>query len=110
MLDLNFVRENLDAVREALASRGIPQDALDRFVELDANRRRVIGEADAINQRRNAASKEIGALVQAGKKDEAEAKKAEIAGLKEQQNDLERQRDEAETAMQELLAGLPNIP
>jgi len=110
MLDLNFVREHLDLVREALSSRGTPQDALDRFVELDAERRRVIGEADAINQQRNAASKEIGTLMQAGKKDEAEAKKAEIAGLKEKQTELERQRDQADTAMQELLAGLPNIP
>jgi len=93
MLDLNFVREHLDLVREALSSRGTPQDALDRFVELDAERRRVIGEADAINQQRNAASKEIGTLMQAGKKDEAEAKKAEIAGLKEKQTELERQRD-----------------
>ena len=88
MLDLNFVREHLDLVREALSSRGTPQDALDRFVELDAERRRVIGEADAINQQRNAASKEIGALMQAGKKDGAEAKKAEIAGLKEKQTEF----------------------
>src|SRR5437879_5451297 len=102
MLDLNFVRENLGVVREALASRSFPADALDEFVELDAKRRHVIGEADAINQRRNAASKAIGALMQAGKKGEAEAKKAEIAGLKAKQSELEQRRDEADTEMQEL--------
>lgn len=110
MLDLNFVRENLDAVREAFANRGFPGEALDRFAELDAERRRVIGEADQINQQRNAASKEIGGLMQAGKRDEAEARKAEVAGLKERQADLEKKRDAAEAEMHELLAGLPNIP
>ena len=110
MLDLHFVRENLDAVRQALADRHFPADPLDRFAELDAERRRIISESDQINQSRNAASKEIGALMQAGKKDEADAKKAEVAGLKDRQADLEKKRDEAETAMNELLAGLPNIP
>jgi seryl-tRNA synthetase len=110
MLDINYVRENLEAVRAALASRGFPADSLDRFAEFDAERRRVITEADAINQARNASSKEIGALMQAGKKDEAEAKKAEVAGLKEKQIDLEKARDSVDAEMRDLLAGLPNIP
>lgn len=110
MLDLNFVRENLDAVRVSLANRNFPADALDTFVELDAERRRVIGEADSINQARNAASKEIGALMQSGNRDEAEAKKAEVAGLKDQQTGLEAKRDEADAAMRDLLSGLPNLP
>ena len=110
MLDLNFVRENLETVREALRNRNFPAESLEIFVELDATRRRVIGEADRVNQLRNSSSKEIGALMQQGKRDEAEAKKAEVAGLKEQQAELEKKRDEAENAMRELLAGLPNIP
>ena len=110
MLDLNFVRENLDTVRQAFADRSFPADSLDRFAELDAERRRVIGEADRINQLRNAASKEIGSLMQAGNRDEAEAKKAEVAGLKDQQAELEKKRDAADAEMHDLLAGLPNIP
>ena len=110
MLDLHFVRENLDDVRAALASRNFPADSLEKFVELDAERRRIIGEADKINQTRNAASKEIGALMQSGKKDEAESKKAEVSGLKDRQAELDDQRDEAEKAMRDLLAGLPNMP
>src|SRR5687767_4291038 len=110
MLDLNFVRDNLDLVRQAYANRNFPADALDRFVELDAERRRVIGEADRINQLRNSASKEIGVLMQTGKRDEAEAKKAEVAGLKDQQNELEKARDTADAEMHDLLSGLPNIP
>ena len=110
MLDLNFVRDNLEAVRSALANRNFPSDPLDTFAELDAERRRVITEADSINQLRNASSKEIGALMQAGKREEAEAKKVEIAGLKEKQAGLEKLRDETDAAMRDLLAGLPNIP
>ena len=75
MLDLNFVRDNLDLVRQAYANRNFPTDALDRFVELDAERRRVIGEADRINQLRNAASKEIGGLMQVGKAGRSRSKK-----------------------------------
>lgn len=110
MLDLHFVRENLDAVRQALASRNFPAESLDQFVELDARRRQLISESDEINQKRNAASKEIGDLMKAGQKDAAEARKAEVAALKTRQADLDIQRDEAESAMTDLLAGLPNIP
>src|SRR5687768_2433171 len=99
MLDLNLVRENLDAVRKALAARSFQTDVLDKFVEQDAERRRIIGEADAINQARNAASKEIGDLIRSGKNEESEAKKAEVAGLKEKQSFLEAKRDAAEAAM-----------
>jgi len=110
MLDLNYVRENIGAVRAALDARRFPTDLLNRFDQIDSERRRVIGEADTINQHRNAASKEIGSLMQAGKRDEAQAKKAEVAGLKEKQADLERLRDETESAMREILINLPNIP
>ena len=110
MLDLNFVRENLGSVREALRNRNFSTDLLDKFTELDAERRRVIGEADSINQRRNASSKEIGALMQSGRRDEADARKAEVAGLKEEQSELERKRDDADAAIREILINLPNIP
>ncbi|HXG85283.1 MAG TPA: serine--tRNA ligase [Pyrinomonadaceae bacterium] len=110
MLDLNYVRKNLDAVKTALRNRNFPADALEKFVEFDSERRRVIGEADKLNQIRNVSSKEIGALMQSGKRDEAEAKKAEVAGLKEKQTEFEAKRDEFDNAMRELLAGLPNIP
>ena len=110
MLDLNFVRENLDIVRNALQTRNFPLEPLDRFSELDETRRRVIGEADNINQLRNTASREIGALMQSGSRDKAEGKKTEVADLKQKQSELESARDEAEAAMRELLSTLPNIP
>ncbi|HSK74623.1 MAG TPA: serine--tRNA ligase [Pyrinomonadaceae bacterium] len=110
MLDLNFVRENLETVRKTLENRNFPGDILDKFAELDAERRRVIGEADRINQIRNSSSKEIGALMQVGKREEAEAKKSEIAGLRDKQTEFEQLRKEVETKMYDLLSHLPNIP
>ncbi|GIU82042.1 MAG: serine--tRNA ligase [Acidobacteria bacterium] len=110
MLDLHFVRENLEKVRQALVNRNFPTESLEKFSELDAERRRVIAEADSLNAQRNRASKEIGELIKQGKREEAEEKKKQVAELKERQAELEQKRNEVESAMQALLASLPNIP
>jgi seryl-tRNA synthetase len=110
MLDLNFVRENLETVRAGLTARNFPSEALDQFTQLDAERRRLISESDAVNQQRNAASKEIGELMKSGDRESAESRKAQVADLKETQSRLDAERDEADAAMRALLAGLPNVP
>src|ERR1044072_9088605 len=110
MLDLNYVRANLERVREALEARGFPAAALEDFAALDAERRRAIAESDALNARRNASSREIGALMKEGRKDEADARRAEGGELKERMAALDQQRDEAEERMREMLSTLPNIP
>jgi seryl-tRNA synthetase len=78
MLDLNFVRDNLDKVRAALEARQFPTATLDDFAQADAERRRVIAESDRLNAERNASSREIGALMKAGKKEEAETRRREV--------------------------------
>ncbi|HVF67403.1 MAG TPA: serine--tRNA ligase [Pyrinomonadaceae bacterium] len=110
MLDLNYVRANLERVRAALEARGFPAAALEDFAALDAERRRAIAESDALNARRNASSREIGALMKEGKKEEAEARRKEVGEVKERMAELERARDDAERRMQELLATVPNVP
>lgn len=110
MLDLNYVRENLESVRTALRNRNFPDESLESFVRLDKLRREVIGESDHVNQQRNAASKTIGGLMQAGQREEAEKVKQEVAGLKDKQSGLESKRKEVEAEMDELLSGLPNVP
>jgi seryl-tRNA synthetase len=110
MLDLNYVRENLEKVRAGLQTRGAAPEALDDFVEADAQRRRIIAESDTLNADRNTASREIGALMKAGKRDEAEARRKEVNELKERIADLDQQRDQAETRMHDLISTLPNIP
>jgi seryl-tRNA synthetase len=110
MLDLNYVRENLDKVREALQARHTDTTPLDDFAKADAERRRVIAESDQLNAQRNTASREIGGLMKEGKKDEAEARRAEVGQLKERIAQLDQLRALTETRMNELLSSLPNIP
>jgi seryl-tRNA synthetase len=110
MLDLNFVRDNLDGVRAALEARNAPTAALEDFARMDAERRRRIAESDELNAARNSASREIGALMKEGRKEEAEARRQEVGQLKERIAELDRQRDEAEENMRTLLSTLPNIP
>src|SRR2546421_7500108 len=110
MLDLTYVRNNLERVRAALEARGASAAPLDDFASPDAERPRVIAESDALNAQRNSSSREIGALMKEGKKEEADARRREVGELKERISELERARDEAERRMQELLAAIPNVP
>jgi seryl-tRNA synthetase len=110
MLDLNYVRENLDKVRAALQARRTETTLLDEFAAADAERRRVIAESDQLNAQRNASSREIGNLMKEGKKEEVEARRAEVSGLKDRIAELDALRGQTETRMHELLSGLPNIP
>jgi seryl-tRNA synthetase len=110
MLDLNYVRENLDKVREALQARHTDTRPLDDFAKADTERRRVIAESDQLNAERNASSREIGGLMKEGKKEEAEARRAEVGQLKERIAELDELRAQAEARMDELLSSLPNIP
>src|SRR6476659_9076692 len=110
MLDLNYVRENLDKVRAALQARHFDLKALDEFAEADDARRRVISESDQLNAQRNTSSREIGGLMKEGKKEEAEARRAEVGKLKDRISELDELRMQAEERMRELLSTLPNIP
>jgi seryl-tRNA synthetase len=110
MLDLNYVRENLERVRAGLEARGFPTAALDDFAALDSERRRAIAESDSLNAERNASSREIGALMKEGRKEEAESRRREVGELKERIAALDRAREEAERRMQELLSTIPNVP
>ena len=110
MLDLNYVRANLERVRAALEARGFPTTTLDEFIALDDRRRRAISKSDKYNAELNKASKEIGALMKDGKGEEAMIRRSQVALLKEQIAEATRQRDEAERRMQELLAAVPNVP
>ena len=110
MLDLNYVRENLEKVRAGLQTRGVAPEVLDTFAEADSERRRIIAESDQLNATRNTASREIGALMKDGKRDEADARRKEVNESKERIAELDRLREEAETRMRDLLTTLPNIP
>ncbi|HJU92781.1 MAG TPA: serine--tRNA ligase [Pyrinomonadaceae bacterium] len=110
MLDLNYVRENIEKVREALNARRYDTTGLDDFTRADEERRRVIAESDQLNAQRNASSREIGALMKEGKKEEADARRAEVAGLKDRIAELDQLRAATEARMHDLLSTMPNVP
>src|SRR5438034_4319423 len=110
MLDLNYVRENLEAVRAALEKRGMTASVLDDFVAADAERRRAIAESDQLNAERNAASREIGAWMKDGNRGEADERRKQVNNLKERISALDVQREQTEARMRELLSTLPNLP
>ena len=110
MLDIKFVRENPDLVDKACESRQNAHWDREKFFELDEERRSVIAEVEALQAARNSASKEIGQLMREGQKEEAEAKKAEVAANKERIATLDDRRDAVEKELFDLVAAIPNIP
>ena len=111
MLDIKFLRENPDTVKENIKKKF--QDSklplVDEVIELDAKKRETQQEADALRADRNKLSKQIGALMAQGKKGEAEAVKAQVAeGAKrlEELSVLEKELDEKVT---KIMMTIPNI-
>ena len=109
MLDIRFVRENIDLVNKAMESRNFTWDSK-RFLQLDEDRRSAIAQEEALLSQRNTISKSIGALMGEGKKEEAEAAKAEVAKLKEKIAYYADLHEQAESALNELILAIPNIP
>ncbi len=109
MHDIRFIRENPEAFDKALARRGLPPQA-QRLIALDETRRAAIQKAEAMQARRNAASKEIGEVKK--NKDEAKAKDlmAEVATLKESIPQMEAEEKAASGALDGALAEIPNSP
>ena len=109
MLDLGFVRDNLPAVEEKLRQRGLdPAAVLQDFRTLDAERRQAITEAETTSARRNRSSEEIAKLKKSGQ--DASALMAETKAWREKIQELEKAATEQQARMQEILAGIPNLP
>lgn len=109
MLDIRFVREHLDEVATAMKNRNHSWDS-QYFQELDESRRSVIGQEEELLNQRNVLSKSIGKLMGEGKKEEAEAAKAQVTELKDCIAQLSAKRAEVEEKLNDLLMGTPNMP
>ncbi|WP_285010571.1 serine--tRNA ligase [Pedobacter faecalis] len=111
MLQVNYIRENRDKVLERLSVRHFKQPELvDEIIRADEERRQFQTSLDNLSARANALAKQIGELMRAGKKDEAEQLKAETTAGKEQQKQLSEQLSASEELLQALLVQLPNLP
>jgi seryl-tRNA synthetase len=109
MLQVNFIRQNPDFVKERLAIKNFKQlELVDQVLEWDDRRKQLQLEQDNLLAKINAASKEIGQLMAKGNKEEAEAKKKEVAELKSKQG--QDKLSEAEKKLESLLYQLPNLP
>ena len=116
MLDIKFIRENPDAVKENIKKKF--QDAklplVDEVIDLDAKRRAAIAEADQLRSNRNTLSKQIGMLMGQAKKDpsklqEAEAVKAQVKEQADRLADLEKQETELEAALHHDMLQIPQM-
>ncbi len=110
MLDIKFVRENPDIVDKSCESRQNAHWDREKFFELYQESRYVIAEVEKLQADRNSVSKQIGLLMKDGKKDEAEAAKAQVAANKERIAELGEKRATVEQELFDLVAAIPNIP
>jgi len=110
MLDIRFVREHVETVRQKLQQRHSTPELLDRFSELDAKRRALVQKLDDQNATRNRESQEIGKLMKAGQKEEAETRRAAVRKLADWIEHTEAELDPVEFALNNLMIQLPNLP
>ena len=111
MLDIKFLRENPDAVKENIKKK-FQDDKLplvDEVIALDKERRESQREADDLKAARNALSKQIGALMKEGKKDEAEKVKAEVQADAEKLATLEAKQSELEEKVTKIMMVIPQM-
>ncbi|MGN0483464.1 MAG: serine--tRNA ligase [Lachnospiraceae bacterium] len=111
MLDLKFVRENPDIVKQNIKNKFQDQKLplVDEVIELDAQARATQKEADELRASRNKISKQIGALMAQGKKDEAQEAKAQVEKNAERLAELENKEKELQEKVKKIMMTIPNI-
>ena len=111
MIDIKFLRENPDAVKENIKKKF--QDSklplVDEVIELDAQLRKAQQRGDSLRADRNRISKEIGGFMAKGQKDEAEKAKAQVKEFSDELAALEKQEEELSEKVKKIMMTIPNI-
>ena len=111
MIDIKFLRENPEVVKENIRKKF--QDSklslVDEVIALDADRRKAQQEADELKAAKNKIAKQIGMLMGQGKKEEAEEKKKEVAVNAQRLSELEKKQAELEEKVMNIMMVIPNI-
>ena len=111
MIDIKFLREHPEEVKENIRKKF--QDSklplVDEVIELDAERRAIQQQADALKADRNKLSKQIGALMGQGKKEEAQEVKNQVAANAEKLAELDKRQAELEEKVTKIMMVIPNI-
>ena len=111
MLNLKFIQENKEAVIERLAVKNFDaREAVEKIIFLDEQRKTLQQEAESKQAQMNTIAKQIGALMQSGKKEEAEKARQETTELKNSIADLNNRRTEVGNELTTILLRLPNLP
>ncbi len=108
MLDLRRIIENPEELEENLNKRNFTNIDMNKLKELIRNSKEMKAIIDGMRMERNAASKEIGALIGQGKKDEAETRKAAVKDLGDRISDEEKKADAITEELSDIILGLPN--
>lgn len=111
MLDIRFVRENPDKVKENIKNKFQDEklSLVDEVIALDEKKRKTQVEADGIRASRNKLSKEIGKLMGQGKKEEAEAVKAQVSANAARLAELEGAETDLDAKILKMMMTIPNI-
>ena len=111
MLDIKFVRENPELVKENIKKKFQDEKLplVDEAIELDAKKRSLQQEADDLKAERNRISKQIGALMAQGKKEEAENVKKQVEDHGEKISRLDKEQSEAAAKLQEIMYVIPQM-
>ena len=111
MIDIKFLRENPEIVKENIRKKFQDEKLplVDEVIALDAENRKTQQKGDDLRAKRNKLSKEIGALMAQGKKEEAEAKKAEVAAGAKRLAELETLKEELQEKVTKIMMVIPNI-
>jgi seryl-tRNA synthetase len=109
MLDLKFVREHQEEVEQALKNRG-QEISLEEFRRREAERRQLLTRLEELRHERNTLSKEVGALMQAGKRDEAQPLRDRVTAINDESKNLEARTEAQDAWVRDFLLHLPNLP
>lgn len=110
MIDIRLLREEPDRVRQAMIALGATDAPVEEAIQLDARRRAILVEVESLKAERNAGSKEIGNLMRAGKREEAEALRQRMAELGSRIDGLEAELKEVEAKLEWAMLNIPNLP
>lgn len=111
MIDIKFLRENPEAVKQNIRNKfqDSKLELVDKVIELDAENRAVKAQADELRANRNKISKQIGALMAQGKKEEGMALKEEVTRQAEQLAELEKKEEDLSAKVTEIMMVIPQM-
>ena len=111
MLDIKFLRENPEIVKQNIRNKFQDQklEMVDEVIELDKKNRDIKNEVEALRANRNKLSKQIGALMGQGKKEEAEEIKKQVTAQADRMNALSNEEKEVEEKIRKIMMVIPNI-